>query len=228
MQCAGPRIGPVAELKGQARRGADSRRAILEAATAVFARRGFKSGGLVEVADAVGMTPANILYHFGSKDALLLAVIEYRDERANALGADLWPLSRAGRLEGLMGLVRFAEMAEAEPGLATLHTVLQIENLEPSDLAYDYFQARTRRAQDWVASWLEAGQTAGEVRPDIDARAKAVEVVAFLEGAAVVWLMNRHLSIVDLYRNYLTGLIDQVGTRKPGRRLRSGRRDEAG
>lgn len=199
------------ELKGQARRGADSRQAILEAATTVFARRGYRGGGLAEVAEMVEMTPAGLLYHFGSKEALLLAVIEYRDQRANELGADLFPMAQHGRLDGLMGLVRFAEMAEDEPGLATLHTVLQIENLEPSDLAFAYFQARTQRVQAWVSAWLEAAQAAGEVRPDVDTGSKAIEVVAFLEGAAVLWLMNRHLSIVDLYRSYLRSLIEDIG-----------------
>lgn len=216
------------ELKGQARRGAVSRQAILEAATSVFARRGFRSGGLTEVAAAAGITPAGILYHFDSKETLLLAVIEYRDERANQLGADLWPMSRVGQLEGLLGLVRFAEMAEAEPGLATLHTVLQIENLEPDDLAYEYFQARTRRMQTWVGSWLKTAQEAGEVRPEIDTRAKAVEVVAFLEGAAVLWLMNRHLSLVDLYRNYLTTLIEDISVKRSLRPGSSRGRNRAG
>lgn len=159
------------------------------------------------------MTPAGILYHFGSKEALLLAVIEYRDVRAAQLGTDLWPIGRLGWHESLTELVRFAEMAEAEPGLAALHTVLQIENLEPDDLAYEYFQARSRRGQAWVRRMLEAAQEAGEVRPDIDVHAKTVEIVTFLEGAAVMWLMNRHLSIVDLYRTYLSSVVDQIGVK---------------
>ena len=190
----------------------------------MFARRGFRSGGLAEVADAVGVTPANILYHFGSKDALLLAVIEYRDERAKALGTDLWPNSEEGPLDSLLGLVRFAEMAEAEPGLAMLHTVLQIENLEPTDLAYEYFQARTRRGQDWVAALIEAAQAAGDVRPDVDPGAKSREIVAFLEGAAVLWLLNPHLSIRDLYVNYLAGVVDDLSLKRTARRLHRARR----
>ena len=189
----------------------------------MFARRGFRSGGLAEVAEAVGVTPANILYHFGSKEALLLAVIEYRDQRATDLGADLWPNSDEGPLDSLLGLVRFAEMAEAEPGLAMLHTVLQVENLEPTDLAYDYFQARTRRGQQWVTALLLAAQEAGDVREDVDAPSKAREIVAFLEGAAVLWLLNPHLSIRDLYVNYLSGVVEELSVRRPARRLHRAR-----
>ncbi len=196
------------DLKGQARRGADSRRAILQAATEVFARKGFRGGGLAEVAERVEMTAAGILYHFGSKEALLLAVIEYRDERARALGADLWQPGQ--RLESLKQLVRFAEMSEAEPGLAALHTVLQIENLEPSDLAYDYFQRRTQWLQRWIGDTLMSARSLGEVAEGVDLEAKTVEIAAFLEGAAVLWLMNRHLSLVAMYRTYLDAVAAQI------------------
>lgn len=204
----------TAELKGQARRGADSRQAILEAATTVFSRRGFRGGGLAEVAALVDMTPAGILYHFGSKEALLLAVIEDRDRRAVELGADLRP---SGGLESLPELVRFAEMSEAEPGLAALHTVLQIENLEPDDPAYEYFQRRTKFVQQWMHDLIKAAQATGEVRPDIDPRAKALEIVAYLEGAAVLWLLNPRLSLVSLYRSHLDSIVEQLAT-KPRRR----------
>jgi AcrR family transcriptional regulator len=212
------------ELKGQARRGADRRQAILEAATEVFARRGFRSGGLAEVAEAVNVSPANILYHFGSKEALLLAVIEYRDQRAQFLGADLWPNSDSDVLDSLLGLVRFAEMAEAEPGLAMLHTVLQIENLDPADLAYEYFQQRTQRAQRWVTSLLDTAQANGSVRADVDTEAKGREIIAFLEGAAVLWLLNRQLSIKDLYINYLNGVVNDLSVKRPTKRLHRPRR----
>jgi AcrR family transcriptional regulator len=163
------------DLKGQARRGAASRQAILDAATAVFARRGFRGGGLAAVAKLVELTPAGVLYHFGSKEALLLAVIQERDRRAAELGADLAP---AGGIASLKGLVRFAEMSEAEPGLVTLHTVLQIENLDPSDPAYDYFQSRTRFVQQWGEDMIRAAQARGEVRDDFAGRLKAREIAA--------------------------------------------------
>jgi AcrR family transcriptional regulator len=195
------------DLKGQARRGAASRQAILEAALSVFARRGFRGGGLAEVANLVELTPAGVLYHFGSKEALLLAVIQERDRRAAELGADLGP---AGGLESLKGLVRFAEMSEAEPGLVTLHTVLQIENLDPSDPAHEYFRARTRFVQRWGEEMIRSAQASGEVRDDVDAKAKAREIAAYLEGAAVLWLMNPELSLTELYRTYLESVVDQI------------------
>lgn len=108
-------------LKGQARKGAQTRDAIVAAALGVFAVRGYRAGALAEIAEKVALTPAAILYHFGSKEALLLAVIAERDRRAGDLLADL---PADGGIEALRGLVAIAELMEREPGLADRKSVV--------------------------------------------------------------------------------------------------------
>ena len=41
----------------------------------VFGQRGYNKGALVEVAEQAGMTHAGVLHHFGSKEALLVAML---------------------------------------------------------------------------------------------------------------------------------------------------------
>lgn len=197
----------VTELRGQARRGAKTRGAIVDAALAVFAVRGFRSGALVEIADKVGLTPAAILYHFGSKEALLLAVIAERDRRAGEMLSGI-PLD-AG-VESFRALVAIAELSESEPGLAALHTVLQAESFEPDAPAHAYFRDRSRFVRAWTEQLLRDGQAAGSVRADVDCAAKARELIAYLEGAAVVWLIDRTVSLVGLYETYLEAFIRDV------------------
>jgi AcrR family transcriptional regulator len=193
----------MAELTGQAKRGQERRDAIIDAAITVFSERGYRDGSLADVAEKVDLSPAGILYHFGSKEELLLAVIAERDRRASAA-----PLS-GGELRGTAALrasVRFAEQSEGERGLAALHTVLQAESFEPDAVTHEYFQLRSRFLRGTVAELLREAQSLGEVRRDVDCDAKAIEVVAFLEGAAVVWLIDPEVSLVDLYRNYFDDL----------------------
>jgi AcrR family transcriptional regulator len=192
-----------APLKGQARRGEERRAAIVAAAIEVFAVRGFRAGALAEVGERVGVSPAAILYHFGSKEELLLAVIAERDRRA---GADLVELPPKGGMAALRGAVRFAEQSEREPGLTALHTVLQIESLEPDSPAHAYFQLRSRLLREWVEKTLRAAKRKGEIRSDVDCAATAARVVAFLEGAAVLWLVDRSVSLVALYRGFFDDL----------------------
>lgn len=163
------------------------------------------------MAERVGLTPAGILYHFGSKEALLLAVLAERDTRA---GQDLAATAAGAEhgLDALAATVRFAEQSEAEPGLTALHSVLQAESFEPDAPAHQYFQARSKMLRGIVEQTVRRGQDAGEVRADVDPAAIAAQVVAFLEGAAVLWLVDDTVSLVDLYRTYFDTLATAIGT----------------
>jgi AcrR family transcriptional regulator len=198
----------MSQASGQAQRGAERRAAIVAAALDVLAVRGYRSSALAEIADRVNVTPGGILYHFGSKEALLLAVIAERDKRAGDLLVD--GLSGGGT-GALRSVVRIAALCEDQPGLAALHTVLQIESLEPGAPAHSYFSARSRFLRDSVEDILVRMRDAGEVAPGVDCAAMAAEFLAFLEGASVVWLMDRSLSLVTLYDAYIESFIARLG-----------------
>jgi AcrR family transcriptional regulator len=55
---------------------ADRRRAILDAATALFADRGFGGVSVQEIADAAATHKTTVLYHFATKEALHEAVLD--------------------------------------------------------------------------------------------------------------------------------------------------------
>jgi AcrR family transcriptional regulator len=66
---------PRGEFDRSARR-ARTREALLEAAARVYARRGFAGATLEEVAAEAGFTKGAVYAHFGSKENLLLALVE--------------------------------------------------------------------------------------------------------------------------------------------------------
>jgi AcrR family transcriptional regulator len=57
-------------------RGDRSRRAILDAALPNFARNGYTAASLNQIIEASGLTKGGVYFHFPSKQALALAVIE--------------------------------------------------------------------------------------------------------------------------------------------------------
>jgi len=61
---------------GRDRRGAAKRRAIAQAATAVFLRDGYVAASMDEVAAVAGVSKQTVYKHFGSKEQLFLAVIQ--------------------------------------------------------------------------------------------------------------------------------------------------------
>lgn len=55
----------------------ESRRLLIEAAAEAFAEKGYRQTTMVDIADRAGISRGSIPWHFGSKDGLLLAVIEH-------------------------------------------------------------------------------------------------------------------------------------------------------
>ena len=47
---------------------------VLDAAAALFARKGYQAASIREIVKAVGMLPGSLYYHFANKDELLVAV----------------------------------------------------------------------------------------------------------------------------------------------------------
>jgi AcrR family transcriptional regulator len=66
-------------------RGADTREQLVQAALEVFGRLGFEGASTREIAKTAGANLAAIVYHFGGKEGLHLAVAEYIVERINGL-----------------------------------------------------------------------------------------------------------------------------------------------
>src|SRR4051812_28889430 len=55
---------------------ARSRRALIEAATALFAERGYDGTSVQAIGERAGVSRGSIFWHFGSKEGLLWAVAE--------------------------------------------------------------------------------------------------------------------------------------------------------
>jgi AcrR family transcriptional regulator len=195
-------------VKGQIqRRGVERRKAIVEAALELFAARGARGTSIADVADKVGITPPAVLHHFGTKDDLLLAVIEERDRRAESEFLDL--LAEGG-LSAIRGLSKVAEVNQHERRLVACYVVLEAENLQDDDVAHCYFLTRSRNMRRAITVALEQGQQSGEVRTDVDCAAKADEILAFMSGAAVQWSLDPTISLVGLYGTYLDGLVSDL------------------
>jgi AcrR family transcriptional regulator len=172
---------------------AERRRQILEMTTKLIAERGFWGLSMQDVADGCGLTVPGMLHHVGSKDSLLVAVLEYRDEQdarslAEKLGRPVHQLWSGGRIS-------LAEVCDAvvrrnaeQPEIVRLFAVLEAESLAPGHPAHAYFKSRQRRTLDEFATLAE-----GVVD---DPRELAAQVFAMMDGLQIQWL--REPSTVDL------------------------------
>ena len=71
------RKGPSQTRRARRDRGADTRSQLIEAALDTFGRRGYEGASTREIAKAAGANLAAIVYHFGGKEGLHIAVAEH-------------------------------------------------------------------------------------------------------------------------------------------------------
>jgi len=166
---------------------ARKRREILRAATEVFGNRGFAKGSLAEIAELVGMTHAGVLHHFGSKDALLLEVLVYRDETdVEHLEGHHIP----GGLDLFRHLVTTARLNEERPGIIQAFAVLSAESVTDDHPAKEFFRTRYETLRGEVR---EALVSICDVTDPPEAKAidaAVASIIAVMDGLQIQWLLD--------------------------------------
>lgn len=198
--------------KGQRQaRGIARQQQILDAAFGLYASHGYRSTSLAAVAAAVGITEAGVLHHFPSKDALLAAVLTHRDSPDP--DTEAWVAEPGGGLESLRRIPALAQVLVDNPLLARFDAVVGAESLADTGPAAAHFRARLRRIRKVLAAAVTAGVERGEVAPDVDADAVAIEIVAFMDGIQTQWLLDPdRIDLAAAYRSYIEGLVTRLGT----------------
>jgi AcrR family transcriptional regulator len=158
----------VIEEKGSRRpRDAEqTRRAILEAATAEFAENGLNGARVDAIAARTQTTVRMIYYYFGSKDGLYRAVLEqaYGDMRRAERALELQHLPP---IEAIRRMVEFVfDYQEAHPEFTRL---VGIENIHRAAhiARSDTIQALNASVIETLAAILERGRREGVFRPDV-------------------------------------------------------------
>lgn len=195
--------------KGQRQaRGIARRQQILDAAFELFATLGYRTATLAMVAERVGLTEAGVLHHFPSKEALLLAVLEARDTAFP--DTEAWVAAPGGGLGSLRRLPATARVLVDQPLLARFDVVVGGESVASGGPALAYFQQRMAAIRGAIAAMLDEGVRRGELRSDIDAKQTADEIVAFMAGIQLLWLLDPSLDLVAAYEEYVKRLESEL------------------
>jgi AcrR family transcriptional regulator len=175
---------PPVDESGYAR-GREQRSRIIDSATELFGKRGFTSTSLSDIAKRVGTSKSSLLHHFGSKDALLAAVLSRRDDRVSKKVGEPMPPREFCR-----AVVAGARANAELPGLIELYTVLSHEATASDHPAHEFFTGRFHWAIDHFADVFAMLQESGQIGADRDPRREAVWFVALWDGLQVQWLYD--------------------------------------
>jgi AcrR family transcriptional regulator len=158
---------------------------ILDETIQLVGQRGYYGFTIRELAQRCGLTNAGLLHYFGSKEELLLAVLQEHDRRATAMvRAVAGPAPRDGgrsdsSLAAVLKRLR-AIMSQGQPELARLYTILKSEAMDRDHPAHDHFRARDTTVLDAFAKMVAPHVT--------EPRATARQLYALMDGLTQQWL----------------------------------------
>ena len=164
-----------------------TRKAILKAATKVFAKYGYDGGSVEKISKAAKSYDRMIYYYFGSKEGLFIAVLEeiYRamDDAESAIELDA-----TRPIETLTAVIRFVHgYYRKNPEFVTL---LNTENLHKGRHISKSLRAGeySSHAINVIREVLTSGIAKGLFRPDVQAR----DVYLLIASTGYFYMSNRH------------------------------------
>jgi AcrR family transcriptional regulator len=145
---------PVERLTRERRR-QQTRDVLVEAATEVFARRGFEGASLEEIAESAGFTRGAIYKHFAGKEELFFAVIDDYNERVIEAFRAIAPASPDAREWDVSRLADlWRESVSGFDDLSAIGLEFQLYELRnPS--ARERGVAHRRKNRELVAAFIE-------------------------------------------------------------------------
>jgi AcrR family transcriptional regulator len=169
---------PARPARKRSARAKRREREVLDAAAAVFARKGYAATSVQEIADAVGLLKGSLYHYIESKDALLYRLVS---EVHDAVERNLEEVAAIPGLSPRARIERYVERQVAYT-LANLELIAVYHN----DLQHlsrrrrARISARRRRQEEFIRALVVEGQRSGAADPALDPAIAANCVFAVL------------------------------------------------
>jgi AcrR family transcriptional regulator len=163
-----------------------SRERLVQAATRLFAERGYRDTSVQAIAEAAGISRGSIFWHFGSKEGLLSAVAEeaFRRWETETLVGDV------GDARGIEAMRRALDSHRRflldDTDVLRLFFVLMFEALGPRPELVERFAELHRGLRERGREWLRDD----DVRADVDPATVAALITGALGGIAYQYLLD--------------------------------------
>ncbi|MGQ9897605.1 MAG: TetR/AcrR family transcriptional regulator [Acidobacteriota bacterium] len=177
------------KLVAPASRGESSKHdTILRAAITVFARNGYFNSKVSDVAREAGVADGTVYLYFKSKDDLLFSIItEMLDSFIGQVRMAIAPLSSP--LAQLREIARLhLEMLGRDRDLAV---VFEVEIRHSTKFMEEFSTKKLSEYLDLIQQVIEAGQQAGDFRPNINPRIATKVFFGALDEMVTNWIISR-------------------------------------
>lgn len=170
----------------------NTRERIVSAASKLFYAEGIRAVGVDAVAEAAGVTKRTLYYHFKSKDDLIAAYLEGRDQPNLKLFQKWFSEAEGGvasRVEGIFFNLARAARHPKWKGCGFLRTSAELASM-PGHPAIRIGTAHKKKFEDWLRQAFEAEGI-------VEAEELARQVLLLLDGSFAVVLLHRDPSYME-------------------------------
>jgi len=208
----------AAAVRGRQERGVRTEEAILEATLRLLATRGIQGTSLDLLAEEVGVAKSSILWHFGSKEELLLRVAErVLEEVAQGPAREILALPTIEeRSEASWRF--YADSVRERPELRRLVLWLILESAD----GRPELRARLQQVYRSIREMFEAGLR-GVVADRAQRTSLAVISVAAFDGMFVQWLLDPDAIDLEAVHTEIRQLTERARGTSPKTNRRSPR-----
>jgi AcrR family transcriptional regulator len=182
------------------------RDSIINAALEIFGKSGYNGSSVKQVAQAVGMTEAGVLHHFGTKSNLLIEVLSVRDDESSKF----IPLKASNPLDFVSGWINLMAFNVRQPGIVDLFTKLSAEATEIDHPAHQYFQGRYRFVSKFCEEYFDLLNAQGHLASSADSRTLSIALVALADGLQLQWLHDREVDICAEMGSYFQSILTRT------------------
>jgi AcrR family transcriptional regulator len=177
--------------------------ALLDAALAVFTRKGFGSATLNDVAEQAGVTKGCLYHYFASKEQLLLTLMRERSKPtvdtavpapiapAPIAPAPIAPAPVATRDEAIATIVRQIWAHFQDPGQLELTTLAITELPKAPELARALFDECVAEGRSTLCDALEDAARGGHAPSEDEAKLEATLIPYMIMGVALAQRLFR-------------------------------------
>ncbi|KQV35171.1 MULTISPECIES: TetR/AcrR family transcriptional regulator [unclassified Rhizobium] len=180
---------------------------IVLAAGKLFHKEGIRAVSMDAVAELTGVTKRTLYYHFRSKDDLIAAHLEARDQPNLALFQQWFDEAEgdiADRIKGIFDKLAQSARHPKWKGCGFLRTSVELINL-PGHPAVVAGRRHKKRVEDWFCSILDQPGDPDRVRRT------ARQIILLLDGAFSVVLLHRDASYMESAGEAAAFLVRSMG-----------------
>lgn len=177
----------------QQARATNTREAIISGAATVFQAHGYGLTSLAEIAEAAGVTKGALYFHFDSKEAIALAVIDAQHAAAATIGVALHEAGTTGIAATVTASFALARQLRENPVVrAGIRLTLEASSFQTPVIG-PYLDWIT-----WINGYLVEADAEGDLREGVDTATLAHFIIPAFTGVQMVSEVLTHRD--DVYQ----------------------------